>query len=513
MANLRSLSTGERITTNNVKDLKNPYTILEKVKKGEITSHYKTGGGLFDKVSFYKKNDLIKPYMHYIDEDRLDNICSKFLDDPKSMKDVFESIQKSSSYKALSGNDSKPDFDAFSKKMKENYRKFPKHLKNDIFKMYYHKISSINFEERTDKNYSQYKFIEKANNPVGKIMSETSNLKSSIFTRNVLQYFISRMTLLEYTDPNEHDKMMDSLKGSGDNDGMENLMKKMFDDKQSKDQMDKTIQDAQNLCKSLDEIMDEPTQEDLYNNSDKASGAAKLDLGELKKVGEHLAKIGLSMGSLKEAIKKLMDRSKNYFSSRDEVKYEDIFNTDNVAGIEDYMLLHPMLRKFMIEDVQIKEVNKIGKISIYIDISGSMSGTCGVTDVNGNNIDKLDFCKAFAFKLQQMDLLKDIYVFNDSVKKINPNVFSIASIGLHGGTNINKVLDHIMSNDDNAIIITDAEDNCNYYSEKAFFVGVEGCRFNHFRSDIIEKYVQKNQAVMFDGKKIYNINSKGGVIR
>ena len=47
------------------KNYKNVYTILEKVKKGEIKSYYKNDeGGLFGKLNFYKKEDLIKPHMH-----------------------------------------------------------------------------------------------------------------------------------------------------------------------------------------------------------------------------------------------------------------------------------------------------------------------------------------------------------------------------------------------------------------------------------------------------------------
>ena len=50
------------------KQYKNVYTILEKVKKGEIQSYYKEEESLFSKLKFYKKPDLLKPYVHYIDE-------------------------------------------------------------------------------------------------------------------------------------------------------------------------------------------------------------------------------------------------------------------------------------------------------------------------------------------------------------------------------------------------------------------------------------------------------------
>ena len=55
------------------KQYKNVYTILEKVKKGEIQSqsYYKDKDGLFGRLNFYKKSDLVKPYIHYIDEGKI----------------------------------------------------------------------------------------------------------------------------------------------------------------------------------------------------------------------------------------------------------------------------------------------------------------------------------------------------------------------------------------------------------------------------------------------------------
>ena len=53
---------------------KNVYTILEKVKKGEIDTYYDKSESLFSRLDFYKRPDLAKPYLHYLDESRLDDI-------------------------------------------------------------------------------------------------------------------------------------------------------------------------------------------------------------------------------------------------------------------------------------------------------------------------------------------------------------------------------------------------------------------------------------------------------
>ena len=215
------------------------------------------------------------------------------------------------------------------------------------------------------------------------------------------------------------------------------------------------------------------------------------------------------MGSLKEKIKKLLDKSKSYFSANEKTEYEDLFNSDNMAGLEDYELLHPKLRKIFIEDLQVKTTKKVGKIDIYIDISGSMDSGCGVENNKGNSISKLDFCKSFAAKLKSMDMLNDVYLFNDRVRKSKNDILSISMLSTSGGTNIDKAVDSVETNGVNALIITDAEDHCSKYSDKAFFIGVKGARFNHFSPDVIKQYSEKDQVVVFEGDNILKVNDRG----
>ncbi len=74
------------------KQYKNVYTILEKVKKGEIQSHYKDNEGLFGKLNFYKKADLIKPYVHYIDEGKISRIVDVAFQDASKMKEEYKNL-------------------------------------------------------------------------------------------------------------------------------------------------------------------------------------------------------------------------------------------------------------------------------------------------------------------------------------------------------------------------------------------------------------------------------------
>jgi hypothetical protein len=307
---------------------------------------------------------------------------------------------------------------------------------------------------------------------------------------------------------------MDGLNGQGDPDDLNDVMNKMFNDQTGKSMLDDAVKDATDTCKGMDESIDKETQEKMFDDITKDGGrqAGNLSPDYIKKVVQELSKLKMSMGSLKEKIKKLMDKSASYFSSKKQVTYEDLFNSDNLGGLDDYIELHPKLRKIFAEDILVKEEKPIGKIDIYIDISGSMSDSCGVKDERGNRISKLDFCKAFTVKLSEMGMLNDVYLFNTTVKKFKNDPISLAMLDTCGGTTINQALASIEKIGINALVITDAEDHCSLYSDKAFFIGVNGARFRHFRGEVIEKYSENNQVVVFDGNKIQHVNKQGDVV-
>jgi hypothetical protein len=498
------------------KQYKNVYTILEKVKKGEIQSHYKNEGGLFGKINFYKKPDLIKPHMHWLDEERIDSIMDYYFSDHKNIEDSYNKFAKSTGF-AKMADDKKPDFGSFVKKVKENYRKFPKHIQKDIFKMFYHRMENLDFEERNDTNHGKFRFLEKANNPVAKIMSEGSNLKSAIFARNIMGAYMTRLTTMDYLDADASEKIKNGMNGQSefDSDGFDDAMKDMMDSQQGKSAMDDAIKKATDLCNQMDNVMDQEVQERMFDQVNEAAGsqAGQLSPDYIKHVAQSLENISLSMGSLKEKLKKLLDKSASYFSSKKKVIHEDLFNSDNISGLEEFEFLHPKLRKLFAEDIMVKDTKSVGKIDVYIDISGSMSDSCGVTNKDGNRISRLDFCKSMVAKLAEMDMLNDVYVFNNNVKKYKKDPISIAILDTSGGTTINKAVESIKNNGVNAIVLTDAEDSCNIYSEKAFFIGLQGARFSHFRNETISEYSKNDQVIIFDGSTIKKVDENGNVMK
>lgn len=498
------------------KQYKNVYTILEKVKKGEISSqnYYKDKDGLFGKLNFYKKADLVKPYIHYIDESKIQSIVEKDINSVDSIKDYYKRFANSNAFGKIQ-EDQKPDLHKFHEKLKENYQKFPKHLKYDIHKMYYHKVDKLEFEGRTDANRTRYKFLEKANNPVGKIMSESSNLKSAIFTKQMMLYYMMQMTMMEYIDPDAHNQMQQGLNGGADNefnnDDIDDAMDKMMNNQISKNMLEKAMQDAQETCKLMDQNLDKDVQEKMFEQANRNGGddAGKLSPDYFRKVAANLESIRLSMGSLKEKLQKLLDKSAAYFSARKITIYDDLLNTQDVSGLDEYILLHPKLRKIFVEDIQIKEHKYVGKIDVYVDVSGSMGSSCGVKNVQGQQISKIDFAKSMIAKLKELDMLNDVYLFDTRVKKYRNDLVSISMIDCGGGTTIDNAIHSIERVGNNALVITDAEDSCHNHSDLAFFIGVEGARFNGFN----QKYMEKNQCIVFDGHSVKKVDKHGHVVK
>lgn len=495
------------------KKYKNVYTIFEKVKKGEIESYYDEEDNLFSRLKFYKKPDLIKPHLHYIDESRVAAIVDGYLMNQNTIKKQFDAFKQLAVFKKIP-DDKKPNYNKFAEKYLENFHKIPKHLKYDMFKMYYNKVDRLEFEESTGENRGKYLFVEKGNSPIGKIMSENSQLKSAIFTRHVFEFFISQMVKIEFEDKKTSDSIKEALDDASDDSDFDKLSQKMFSSGQAQKRLDKAIQDASDLCKKIDEVIDSESQQDLFESAlmrDESTGSSKISTEYINTAADNLKEIKMSMSNLKDKLKKILDKSKSYFSSKKQTIREDLFNSDNIAGLDDYIALHPKLRKILIEDITVTETKNIGKINIYIDISGSMSSSCSVP--GHSDISRINFAKSFALKMKQLDLLNEVYVFDTRVRKYKKDDFSLAVLQPSGGTTIDNVVTHIRNENKNAIIITDADDYCKQYSDKAYFIGISGARFQHFNKEVLQEYNENDQIIIFNGSSIKRVDNMGNVIK
>lgn len=550
-----------------MKVFKNVNTIFEKLQRGVIKT---SDTRLFKEMEYKVRPELVQPYMHSFDARTLRNNVSTFM---RNNTDVQRNLQKLPS---------KVDKDKLLNDAQDFYRDdFPKEMLSDIFNSYYMDVTKLTFAEKQDANRFRYKMLENVVDPLSKIVTKESNVKSMVMTRTMVQYLSLLMAYQKQQDEEKFEEMKQEMqkqqgpkpasnggqqaKGAtsdqsgddnddqnsdqGDNgndsqdqndngqssddngksglngsskndqdtapnttdfdlDKMINNLEKLMGQKGMEQLQQDMLNDAKETIKMIDNMMDES---ELTEDWESSTDLSMLDSTKLAQVQRDYDQLNMNVANVKHAIQKLLDRSKNYFSGKEKVSYESILDSDSLEGLDDFVLLHPKLRHVMLDNINVKETNREGRINIYIDISVSMNDSCTMA---GSNLKmaKIDFAKAFVLKMKQMHILNKVYLFNGSVTSSKGRLFDIAAIRSDGGTDINRVVHHINTHKENAIVLTDAEDNCRYYSDNAYFIGVEGCQFNYFDTNVMHQYAAQNQCIMFDGKSIHDINEHGNVV-
>jgi hypothetical protein len=296
---------------------------------------------------------------------------------------------------------------------------------------------------------------------------------------------------------------------------LEEMLNRTLSDPHAMQFAEESLDEIRTFMQNMDDTMDADEMGDAWRElgnmkSKKADDVlAKLDPALIEKMAKEMKRIKMNMGGVKKTIAHLLDKSLNYFSSREEYFFENIFDADSLAGLEDPEMLHPKLRKLTLDDILIKDSRKVGRIDVYVDISGSMGSSCGVVDDEGKAITAGQFAKAMVMKMKEMDLLDELYTFDMSVHARGNSMVDILTMGGNGGTAISNVVAKIKQTRKNSLIITDACDWCNLYDEQAFFLGINGARFSSFEARALQKYAEREQMWVFDGEKAYRVNEDG----
>jgi hypothetical protein len=448
--------------------------------------------------------------------------------------------------------------------MREIYTKLPREIFADIYNQYYSNIKNLKYEDRNDSNKNRFRMVDKANDPVTKIITSGSNIKSLVFTKSMIEYLLAMLVKMEDEDPEEFQKFMNNLKGNGqgeqkaqgnsDQQGegegeeegnpddpssskdagqksgkgdtgkgsyseqLEKILKRFTEEPDNKTQQffDKQMDRAKETVDALEKGLSEEDLKKMWsdltkgNLTDVDKVTTRLNPESAKNLRDELAKIRMNMSGLKSTIKNLLDKSIAFFSAKEKVTFDQFLDNPMIDEIQEYMYLHPKLRKVCVDDLLVKEIERKGKIDVYVDVSGSMGSSAEIKGLSrSERISRLTFAKSLVLKLKEMDMLNDVYSFQNRVSKEGNTISDIVFIDGNGGTCLNNVVKKIEENGTNALIITDAEDRCQMYSNKAFFIGVAGSDFRSFEDNVVAEYSRRNQIVIFDGNRIMKVDSKG----
>ena len=550
------------------------------------------GKGLFDDSPFgfnYKRPvieraELIKPYLHWLDAKRLRQQVERPMQSESTLEVLtrrFEGERKIDRTKLIMDT-----MNFFNKE-------FPQELSADMFNLYNKRSEKLNYKARSSENLFRYKVLDKILDPIDRMITEGSNVKSMIMTRSMVQYFCMLMAYQKQVDPDKYEEMKQAMSSKGDGesrqksdgkgknknqkdksdpqdgqsdgspqdsgdpqdsqdggdsqdsngqDGQdpqdssndsnangedsaqeqtskqsgrgksgkasmtpEQALEKLMKNEKMESLQEDLLNQAREAIQDLNEIMDEQEQEVMWENAtDSNTGFDKATISALV---DSYRKTKMSMEAAAKVIRKLLDKSKNYFNGKETPEFESLFESSSVGDIVDLELLHPKLRKFFADDIMVKNIKREGKINVYIDISGSMSSKISID--NQSVISGLDFAKSFVIKMLEMDLVDKVYAFNGEITAVKATPLSVSTLKATGGTYISGVVQHIEQERVNAIVITDAEDSCYLYSAYAYFIGILDCKFTSFDRSALKKYAEHAQIVEFDGHKIHNIDHTG----
>ena len=554
-----------RMSKSTARRYTNMSTIFEKVKMGEISSTPQRR--LFTNLDYKKKAELIKPYLHPIDDFGLKRTLDRTYGpgNNNNYSEQMNVVQNAITSGVLTKKDGK-DAHTFLHKMREIYTKLPREIFADIYNQYYSNIKNLKYEDRNNSNKNRFRMVDKANDPVTKIITSGSNIKSLVFTKSMIEYLLTMLVKMEDEDPEEFQKFMNNLKGNGQgeqkeqgnnnqpsegegeseeegnpdepssskdagkksgkgdtgkgdySEQLEKILKRFTEEPDNKTQQffDKQMDRAKETVDALEKGLSEEDIKKMWsdltkgNLTDVDKVTTRLNPESAKNLRDELAKIRMNMSGLKSTIKNLLDKSIAFFSAKEKVTFDQFLDNPMIDEIQEYMYLHPKLRKVCVDDLLVKEIERKGKIDVYVDVSGSMGSSAEIKGLSKNErISRLTFAKSLVLKLKEMDMLNDVYSFQNRISKEGNTVSDIVFIDGNGGTCLNNVVKKIEENGTNALIITDAEDRCQMYSDKAFFIGVAGSDFRSFEDNVVAEYSRRNQIVIFDGNRIMKVDSKG----
>lgn len=272
----------------------------------------------------------------------------------------------------------------------------------------------------------------------------------------------------------------------------------MLNNKQSKKELEKAFQEAEQKLDKLGDLGYEIENDDTMPEEEKKEIIKNLP--HLDSIRASLNKLSVGKDKIKKAVEKILDGTSNYFSAKCITNDVELFEADQILDINGVELLHPAFRKSRIFDMDITERRYIGKFDLYIDCSGSMGGGCG-GDLD--RVCRIDLAKSLAMQMKEMGILGDLYEFEDRTKKISTTDMSILMMGARGGTNIEAVMKNILKTGNNSVVLTDGESHIESYTHRALFIGV-GTDFYYFRSQpegsAGAKLIKDDQCIIYNGK-------------
>lgn len=380
--------------------------------------------------------------------------------------------------------------------LQDLYRKgaIPEEVIEDIFKSYNYFAEDIALIN-TDKPEHAWKvkLLDKVSNHYLKTITRDNDLYSSIVTRNITGALLQ---LLQNLQNSKNDG-----KGSGKNGAytLQDLLDQIGQgtlDKALQEALDRATQQIQNVGERLCDM--------VGGKEASKMGTDIKTLELLQEIDAFSKMITVRPEQLSKFIKGCYKRIVSYYNPSSTMYEEPFLEAESIEGLDELEQLMPIFRMANLEDMVIQAFKSNFKFDIYIDASGSMESTIKFGE---KRITLYNLCRYVAIKLHSMGLVKDIYLFETSVKKMD-NVFHLMKAKWGGGTNFNAVIDNVRKTGMSSVILTDLCDNIGSYNRECYFIGVQTFR-PQGTDEVIGAYAREKQFMLFDGTGNFRIPIRG----
>lgn len=368
----------------------------------------------------------------------------------------------------------------------------PKEVIEDIFKSYSYspeEIALINLEKPELKWKAD--LLDKVSNYYLKTITRGNDLYSTIVTRHITGALLKLLQDFQ-------DKQDANGGGGGGKATLEQMLASM-----SPGDLDRAMNAAQDAATDQIQAVEGQLGEMLGG---KEAGKMATDIKTLEVLAEiesFTKLINVRPEQISKFIKGCYKRIVSYYNASSKVYEEPFLESDDIADFDDLIELLPIFRNANLEDLVIKGYKSNFMFDLYIDGSGSMDEQVTIGD---RKVNLYNLCRYLAIKLYSLGLVKNIYVFETHLTKMD-NVFHLMRYGHGGGTHFDCVLDNISKTNMSSVILTDMCDNISRYTKGAYFIGMKTFR-PQGTTDIIGSYAREKQFMLYTGAE-FKVPIKG----
>ena len=349
----------------------------------------------------------------------------------------------------------------------------------DCFKLWFNKDKVIKINPRM---YWFHNFLTELDNHLLKTITEDrfaySFLAASVVIEKLGKYFSSHdYDQDDLEDLNEKIKKGEDITGNN----MSQALSKIAGSSVNKIKKDMKNAEAMGIGKSTDPSQIEVVSSMLNSNM--------------------LNKMKLDKSSINSFVKHIVNRASQTVGGKCETIDESIFDAEEIDDIKN---IENFLHEILFDDLVVEDKKYYLNFDLYIDDSGSMTNK---TNFTNSNVSLRALSRMFAFKLEKLNLVKNIYLFAHSGSLFKITKEKLFTEIIDGGTDIEQCIENAKKTNRPAIIVTDGWDHFNMeecYYDKVYFVVLDCDEL----PDCFEKFSDNKQILFWSNNKFRKSTTK-----